>query len=413
MTTSFVLRNATLFDGVTPEPREGATVVVADGLIQEVSFQPVTPPSGATVWDCAGLTLMPGLIDAHVHLGAVDVAFGTQHHRYAASHIAYLMADRARQMLRRGYTTVRDAGGADWGLRQAIDDGLIPGPRLQISHRILSQTGGHGDMRARAEDSECRHSHADFGMVFSIADGPDAVRRAVREQVRKGVDFIKVMASGGAASPTDKLECSQYSREELAVIVEEAEMGGVYVAAHALPAAAIARCVEAGARSIEHGNFLDRPTAELMASRGTWLVPTMATYVMASRHPEKYDDPPEITAKIKSAADGAIAALEAAVAAGVNIASGSDLLGDEMSWINHEHEIKATVMGHGPALLAATSRSAEMLGLGDVTGRIAPGLSADLLCVTGDPLADVAVLGAPGALRLVMAQGRPIITTLD
>lgn len=404
MSMTHVLTNVLLFDGTGAEPTEGASVVVADGLIQEVHTDGALPPVDGERIDCGGGTLLPGLIDAHVHIGAVDVYFENQGAKYSSSLMAFLMAQRLRHMLDRGYTTVRDCGGADWGFKRAIDEGMIPGPRIVISNRMLSQTGGHGDMRSRAEtQAVCSGGH-DFGMVFSIADGVDEVRRAVREQVRMGADFIKVMASGGAASPTDKLDRAQYSGEELRIIVEEAEMAGVYVAAHALPAVAIARAVEAGARTIEHGNFLDDESASLMARHGTFLVPTVATYVMASRHPERYDYPPEITEKVNSAAKAALHSLEIAARNGVRMGSGSDLLGEEISWLNHELELKAEVLGAAETLRCATSGNAELLGRDDI-GVIEPGRRADLLVVDGNPLDGIAVLGSPGAVRLVMKDG--------
>lgn len=404
MSQTYVVSGATLIDGTDNEPVEGVSVVVADGVIQEIHTDGRVPNSTGHRIDCAGRTLIPGLIDAHVHIGAVAVDFGRQSAAYPSSLIAFMMAKRLRQLLDLGYTTVRDCGGADWGFKQAIEQGLIPGPRIIISNRMLSQTGGHGDMRTRAQTGDPCHADAQFGMVFSIADGVAEVRRAVREQVRQGADFIKVMASGGAASPTDKLDRAQYSEEELRVIVEEAEMAGVYVAAHAIPAVAIERAVRAGARTIEHGNFLDDSSAALMAKHGTYLIPTVATYVMASRHPERYDDPPEVTEKINSAAQAALKSLETAARNGVRMGSGSDLLGEEISWLNRELELKAEVLGAAASLRSATGVNAEVLGRDDI-GVIEPGRRADLVAVDGNPVNDISVLGDISAIHLVMKDG--------
>jgi imidazolonepropionase-like amidohydrolase len=401
MVQALVFKNALVIDGSTDEPREGTSVVVADGLIQEVDHT-VTVPTGAKVIDCAGASLLPGLIDAHVHVGAVDVDFGNQARLRPASLISLLMAKRLRHMLDLGYTTVRDAGGADWGFRSAVAEGLIPGPDLLISAAILSQTGGHGDMRQRAEHDCCQSA---VGMVFAIADGVPAVRQAVREQVRQGADFIKVMASGGAASPTDKLHCAQYSLEELQVIVEEAARADVYVAAHALPAVAIEQAVNAGVRTVEHGNFLTLEIARRMVASKTALIPTVATYVMAARHPEKYSDPPEVVAKISMAAEGAMRAVEAAYEAGVEVGSGSDLLGDEISWLPHEHELRADIVGAARAIRAATSDNASILGLTD-RGRIQPGLRADLLVLRGNPLDSISLLATTENVLAVTKNGR-------
>lgn len=404
MNPTLLVTAAHLYDGNSPDLAEGVTLVVADGLVQEVHTDGKKPAATGRTIDAGQATLIPGLIDAHVHIGAVEVDFGRQAGVHPPSMIAFLMAQRLRHLLDRGYTTVRDCGGADWGFKQAVDQGLIPGPRIIISNRMLSQTGGHGDMRTRAQTGDPCDNHAGFGMVFSIADGVPEVRRAVREQVRMGADFIKVMASGGAASPTDKLDCAQYSEEELRIIVEEAQMAGIYVAAHAIPAISIERAVKAGARTIEHGNFLDDATAALMAQHGTYLVPTIATYVMASRHPERYNDPPEVTAKVNSAAEAALRALEAAHRAGVVIGSGSDLLGEEIAWLNHEHLLKSEVLGAPAALHAATGANAEVLGRADI-GVLEAGRRADIVAVAGNPLHDVAVLGDEAGIRLVIKDG--------
>lgn len=404
MNHPMVVTAASMYDGRSPELVEGVSIVLADGLIQEIHTDGARPTVEGRVVDAGDSTLIPGLIDAHVHIGAVEVDFGRQAAKHPSSLIAFMMAQRLRHLLDRGYTTVRDCGGADWGFKQAVDNGLIPGPRIIISNRMLSQTGGHGDMRTRGQTGDLCGGHEQFGMIFSIADGISEVRRAVREQVRMGADFIKVMASGGAASPTDKLDRAQYSEEELRIIVEEADMAGVYVAAHAIPVVAIERAVRAGARTIEHGNFLDDASARLMAEHGTYLVPTVATYVMASRHPERYDDPPEVTAKVNSAAEAALRALESAHRAGVVIGSGSDLLGEEIAWLNHEHLLKAEVLGATAALHAATGANAEILGRDDI-GVLEVGRRADLVAVAGNPAADVSLLGDEAGIRLVVKDG--------
>ena len=408
--TTTVFTNALVFDGRGGEPQEGATVVVADGLIQQVGGSHVVQ-SDDQVIDLGGRSMIPGLIDAHVHIGAVDVYFEDQSRKFPRSYMAFLMAKRLTHLLDRGYTTIRDCGGADWGFKQAVDHGLIAGPRMLISCRMVSQTGGHGDMRTRGESGEHAHDHGDFGMVFAIADGVSEVRRAVREQVRMGADFVKVMASGGAASPTDKLDRPQYSMEELRAIAEEAEIAGVYLAAHALPAIAILRAAQAGARTIEHGNFLDDESALAMKAAGSYLVPTVATYVMASRHPEKYDYTDEVSEKVSSAAEGALRSLEVARRNGVPIGSGSDLLGDEMSWLNHEHELKAEVLGASEALRSATSVNAALLGRDDI-GVVDVGRRADLVVVDGDPTTDISVLGRHDSIQLVMKDGQLHRTTL-
>lgn len=399
-----VVKDVLLIDGTTAEPRE-ATVVVADGRVADIRDAATGIPAGARVFDGSGRTMIPGLIDAHVHIGATDVDFGTQAARKPMSLIAVEMTHRLRSLLERGYTTVRDCGGADWGFKQAVERGLISGPDLLICCSMISQTGGHGDMRPRADLEPPGTESVPFGMTFSVADGTDPLRRSVREQVRRGADFIKVMASGGAASPTDKLECAQYSVDELRIVVEEAARAGLYVAAHALPKPGIEQALKAGARTIEHGNFLDDELARQMAAAGVALVPTVATYVVASRHPEKYDDPPEVVAKISQAAQGALSAVESAYRAGVAVGSGSDLLGDELEWIVFEHQFRADVVGAARAIEAATSQNASILGLED-RGVIAPGKRADFVLLDDNPLEKVGILGDPQHVLAVVKSGR-------
>ena len=405
MTENYLLTNATIFDGENETLIEGGHIYVADGLIRDVGTGKFSSTQSVTSFDCRGLTLLPGLIDAHVHLGAVEVDFGGQARRLSSSLIAILMTKRLEHYMNLGFTTLRDAGGTDWGFRQAIRDELIVGPDLILSNRMISQTGGHGDMRDRGESTAQGHDCSTHGMIFRIADGISEVRQAVREQIRLGADFIKVMASGGAASPTDKLHQPQFSTEELSVIVAEAEMGGVYVAAHALPPSAILRAVAAGARTIEHGNLLDEESAQAMATAGTYLIPTVATYVMAARHPERYNHTAEALEKISDAADGALRSLEIAHRHGVAIGSGSDLLGEEIMWLNREFELKSEVLGNFQTIRSATSVNARAINRSDI-GVIEVGRRADIIGVTGNPLKNIGLLGDPEAMALVMKAGK-------
>ena len=348
---------------------------------------------------------MPGLIDAHVHVCSLDVEVGREQYEYPTSLLAYEIAAVIGQTLDQGYTTVRDAGGADWGMKAAVDRGLIPGPRLFVSGRPLSQTGGHGDSRSRAQDVTGCGCGAHLGMVDNIADGVDGVRRATREQLRRGADAIKVMASGGVASPTDKLESTQYTRDELAAAVGEAEAAGTYVLAHAYGADAIRTAVEAGVRSIEHGNFLDAPTARLMAERGTYLVPTFVAYEKLYEEGRAHGFAPGKLAKLDVVLGAGLDGLEWAREAGVKIASGSDLLGPLARHKTRELAIKAKVLGTHETLVATTRTNAELLGIADETGTIEPGKRADLLLVDGDPLEDIAVLQDVDRIQVIVKAG--------
>ena len=260
MAARVVLEEATVITATGAPPFEGA-VVVDGGRIADVIEGRRRPGTGEErVVRLAGRCLLPGLIDAHVHAAAVDADIGAQNRRRYESEVAVLAGVALEEMLARGFTTVRDAGGADAGFRRAIEQGAITGPRLLVSGRPLSQTGGHGDQRG-ATDKRPRRPWPARRPRPRIADGPDEVRRPAREELRRGADQIKVMVSGGVVSPTDRLESLQYSLEELRAPVAAAQAAGTYVLAHAYTPASIAVCVEAGVRSIEHGNLLDEPTA--------------------------------------------------------------------------------------------------------------------------------------------------------
>ena len=252
-----VFTNAFLIDCTGKEPIDGAAVVVdGERIVDVISSGRVGPlPGRVETLDLGGRTLMPGLTDAHVHVYAADGNTAEQHRQHPPSLLVAKALRRMEQALMQGFTTVRDAGGADYGLREAVASGLYPGPRMLVSGRVLSQTGGHGDKRRRAEWTapvECC-----LGMVGVIADGPDEVRRAVREQLRHDVDQIKVMASGGAMSPGDELDTTQYTVEEMRAAVEEARAVGTYVLAHAYSPSAVRNALQAGVRCIEHGNLID------------------------------------------------------------------------------------------------------------------------------------------------------------
>ncbi|MQA84769.1 MAG: amidohydrolase family protein [Streptosporangiales bacterium] len=398
-----VLGQGLIVDGTGAEPFEGS-VVVEDGRIADVVAGSAVPGgAGARVLRCDGRAVIPGLIDAHVHIGAVDVNIMGQHRRYLPSEAALRMGRILTETLLQGFTTVRDAGGADAGFRAAVERGVVAGPRLRVSGRPLSQTGGHGDDRTPAETT---HPDAGIGIMGVVADGVDGVRRAAREELRRGADQIKVMASGGAMSPADRLETTQYSVDELRAIVAEAQAAGRYVLAHAYTPAAIRNAVDAGVHSVEHGNLLDAETAALMARRGVYLDPTLVTYEKLYEEGERYGVPRENLDKIATAHDAGIEGLRRAHRAGVSIASGSDLLGELARHKARELAIKASVLGPMGALVAATRTNAEMMGLADEIGTLEPGKHADLLVVDGNPLDDLSLLADEDRLLVVMRDGR-------
>ena len=400
-------RHATVLACTGADPVYDATVIVEGAVIKDIvtGARPVAGASG-TVIDCGGRTVMPGLIDAHVHVCALEVDLAAQRRDYPTSLLAYAAGKMISQALDEGFTTVRDAGGADWGMKEAVSRGLIRGPRMFVSGHPLSQTGGHGDSRTRAENYPGCGCGAEIGMVANIADGVDEVRRAVRTELRRGADAIKVLASGGVASPTDPLESLQYQPDELRAAVAEAEAAGTYVLAHAYSPAAIRNAVQAGVRSIEHGNFLDDSTAVLMAARGTFLVPTFVTYEKLHEQGRERGLTAAQLAKLDLVLGSGLEGLRRAHAAGVRIGSGSDLLGPLARYKARELAIKATVLGAHETLIATTRTNAELLGIGAETGTIEPGKRADLLVVDGDPLADIGVLQHQDNLMAIVQAGK-------
>ena len=407
-----VFTNAFVIDCTGAEPVEGAAVVVEDDTIKDVARHGTVGalPGPVTTLDCKGATLMPGLTDAHVHICAITENITDQHRYYPASYIAARAMRRAEECLMQGFTTARDAGGADYGFRLALEEGHFPGPRLLVSGNYLSQTGGHGDKRRRAEWIDpvgcC------VGMVGSIADGVDEVRKAAREQLRRDVDKIKIMASGGAMSPSDELDTTQYTVAEMRAAVEEAQAVGKYVLSHAYSDSAVRRAIEAGVRSIEHGNLIREGAAKAIKEAGAFIVPTMVTYEAIYREGKRYGIGDHQIQKIDLARQQSVQGLTYAYRAGCKIGSGSDLLGDMMSQRAVELELKAQVMTPMEVLLSATRVNAELFRMQDKIGSVEPGKYADLLVVAGNPLKNLRVLQNQDSLRLIMKGGRVYKRTL-
>jgi len=410
--TRLVVRNARLFDSHAGVLRPGTTIVVEGDRVAAVTREPIAVDDAARVIDAGGRAVLPGLIDAHVHVAATshDLAgLALQ----PASLIAAQSSQLLRAMLRRGFTTVRDAGGADHGLREAVAQGLFEGPRLVIAGQPVSQTGGHADMRPRGVRGPMVCACAGLGLVGAIADGVAEVRRAVREQVRQGADHIKIMAGGGVASPTDPLEGTQFSIDELRAAVEEAEAAGLYALAHAYSPRAVTRAVQAGVRSIEHGNLIDEATAREMKRCGAYLVPTLATYAALADEGQRLGWSPAMLAKLQQVADRGVQAVRIAHAEGVPIAFGTDLLGHMHARQNTEFALRAPALPPLELLQGATAVAARLMGRERELGVVAPGALADLLVVDGDPSASLDMLADPGrGIRLLMQGGRVVVDLL-
>ena len=383
-----ILKNATLIDGTGREPIPNASVIVEGERIREVlTTSPGKVPSETVTIDCRRQTLLPGLIDAHVHLAAVEANIMDQQRRNSASMLVIRTLRVIKESLDQGFTTVRDAGGADAGFREAVKQGLIPGPRLLVAGCPLSQTGGHGDFRLPTETRPPSEDPA--GISARICDGVDQVRRAAREQLRLGADHLKVMAGGGAMSPSDEIDTSQYSIEELKAVVLEAEAVGTYVMAHVYSGRSVRNCAAAGIRSCEHGNLLDEESARAMRDAGTFLVPTLVTYEMISRMGKDLGIPDNNVRKINEAKERGLEALAIAHRVGVKIASGSDLLGPMQIYKGMELELQSRVQGPMGALIASTKTNAELLRKEKDLGTIEPGKLGDFVLVNGDPLKDM------------------------
>jgi len=415
MGTSFLFVNGRVLDPLQPDLIDGLQVLVEDGVVREVSDRPLQAASATTV-DLRGKTLMPGLIDLHVHVMASQLNLAAQVN--LPNVFVTLRAIPILQgMLRRGFTTVRDAGGAGLALKQAIASRLTQGPRLFVAGRALSQTGGHGDMNAQSDfiatGMQCACC-VRVGAIARVVDGVDALRRAVREEFQMGADQIKIMASGGVASPTDPVGAFGYSEDEIRAVTAEARGRGTYVMAHAYTPAAIERAVRCGVRTIEHANLIDAPAAAVMAAHDAYAVPTLVTYEALSSEGAKYGLPPESVLKIAAVKDAGLRALEILKNAGVRIGFGTDLLGESHRLQSEEFRIRAQVLGNAAVIASATTTAAEVLGMQGQLGRLQPGAIADLLVVDGNPLADLSCLAGQGDhIDLVMKAGLVEFGRLD
>jgi len=399
-----VFANCAVLDGTIKERREDYHVLVEGNRIREISDRPLRSAAAETI-DLKSRTLMPGLIDAHVHVLAVDAALA----RLSERPVTLLTLQAAKvleAMLQRGFTTIRDAAGADGGLAEAVEDGLVHGPRIFPSGMALSQTGGHGDTRPRTQPVDTCACCAGGLAMSRIADGVAECRRAARDELRKGATQIKIVASGGVASPYDPILNLQYSEEEVRAIVEEAQAWHTYVMAHAYSPEAIRRSIDFGVRSIEHANLIDGATAEHVAGADAFVVPTLVTYDALYRFGRELGFPEVSMAKLTEVREAGLGSLEILQKAGVKIGFGTDLLGPMHRYQSHEFMIRAEVMSPFDIIRSATNVNAKLLNRAGELGVVTPGARADLIAVDGDPLADLSLLDGQGEhLTHIMKDG--------
>lgn len=399
---SIVLRNARILDVVAGTVLGERDVLIVDGRIREIGPTGLKA-DGAYQVDVHGRVLMPGLCDAHVHTVTATGSF-VELETWSPFYAASRMMDVLRGMLYRGFTTVRDAGGADWGMAAAIEEGYVEGPRLLFCGKALSQTGGHGDMRGPGQQFEQCLCCPGLGRV---CDGVTEIRRAVRDEVRKGATHIKLMASGGIASPTDRITSTQFSLEEIKAAVEEAEAASIYCMAHAYTARAIERALECGVRSIEHGNMLTEDTAKLFVRKGAFMVPTLVVLFTMAKEGEKHGLPSHHIAKVPEVFEHGTHALDICHRNGVKLVFGTDLLGSMHDRQSEEFLIRAEIQKPIDVIRSATVIAAELFQMTGDIGIVAEGARADLLVIDDNPSENLQLLQEQGRyMRLIMKDGK-------
>lgn len=408
-----LIENARIFDGFNEECAEGMSILVEGERIREISPGPIAVQDAVRL-DAAGKTLMPGLIDLHIHAYFSDFNAKVVDGRDAPYRTAYA-ARKLSHALDCGFTTVRDIGGGDYPLAAAIQDGLIRGPRFFYAGKVLSMTGGHVDYRL---PNEKHHTHGycscgamNWGGV--VVDGVDECIKAAREELRRGAHCIKIVASGGVMSPSDPMWMNQFREDEIRAIVNECTERRTYVSAHCHPVSAIRRSIEFGVRCIEHGTLMDAETARFVAERGAYVVPTMAVIFATMEVGAKLGMTPDSMTKLKVAADSAIEGLQHMRDAGIKIGFGTDLLASTYDQQCREFELRQQVFTPLEMLRQATSMSAEILMQEGQLGCVKPGAYADLIVVDGDPLRDIGLLAANGRkLDLIMRNGEIVKNSL-
>lgn len=382
------IRNGVVLDTTTMTFTEDQTVVIEDGVVVEVDSI-VSAGEAEIAIDAAGSFVLPGLIDGHVHhrLATLDFRAAT---RWSEVEYGIAMATLAENMVSRGFTTVRDLGGDVTGLVRAIARGATIGPRIVRAGRMLTQTGGHGDTQgAHGDVPSCGCSlRTDWAGI--VADGPEAVRKAARHNLREGSDFLKIHVSGGVASPSDPLDSVQYTPEEIQAAVTEAEHRHTYVAAHAYTPDAITMAIENGVHSIEHGNLIDATAATAMAEADAVLVPTLVTYKAMNDHGATYGLPAKNRDKNTVVYEAGLASLDIAMSAGITMGFGTDLIGETQPMQNQEFAIRAEVQSAVDIARSMWIVNSSLCHLEGRIGVLAPGAHGDVVISAVNPLEDLA-----------------------
>jgi len=396
-----------VIDGTGRDPLDDGAVTIDADRITAVGA--ATSGTGASI-DATDLAVLPGLIDAHTHMGLVEGdILGAMPPALLAAHLFR----NAELCLASGHTTAREVAGADGGLAQAIDAGLVPGPRLFPSGPMLSQTGGHGEF---GPPFIPHHQHytglPGLSQPSVRCDGPDQVRIAARNAFRHGATQIKVCVSGGVVSLTDRLEDVQFTVDELRAAVDEAQARDTYVTAHAHNTDGILRGLEAGLECFEHGTFLDEATAARMATAGAALVPTLAVIHLLSTEYERYGLGAYVVPRVQGVEEAMGKAVLIALEAGVRVGSGTDLLGPEQDRRGLELALRSKLHSPMGAIVSATRTNAEIMRISDRLGTLEPGKLADCIAVDFDPLAEPDRFDDPDRVRLVIKDGE-VVKDLD
>ena len=406
---SVLIKNASVLDVRAGQIFQKRQLLIKDGLIDGI-YDEYHDLENTEMIDIGGRLLIPGLCDGHVHVNAVTVDLSILRNwpfSYLIPQSMQLMED----MLMRGFTTVRDCGGADWGLAKAVEDGFIKSPRIIYGGPALSPIGGHGDSRQGGDNTRTNPGSSELSI---LCDGVTEVRKACRDQIRKGAHHIKIMVSGGVASPTDRIDSLQFSEEEIRAIVEEAESANLYVLAHAYTARAINRALELGVRSIEHGNLLDEESVELFLKHDAFLVPTLITYFALAEEGLSLGLSEESYSKLSTVLENGKNAIKLAYENGVKMVYGTDLLGDMQRRQLEEMRLLGEIIPPIDVIRSATIAAAELMNMETQIGEIIPGAKADLLVYDGNPLENLEILLNPEKnLKIIMKDGVIFKNTLD